>query len=77
MEHYTPAELPKDKSIKKLQEKLPWSLPLTSKDEEKTIVYTIYFDVHPLSIALEFVRDYFQDESLVVEVNKSLMYYAS
>ncbi len=77
LEHYTPAELPKDKSIKKLQEKLPWSLPLTSKDEKKTIVYTIYFDVHPLSIALEFVRDYFQDESLVVEVNKSLMYYAS
>ena len=77
LEHYTPAELPKDKSIKQLQEKLPWNLPFTSKDEKKTIVYTIYFDVHPLSTALEFVREYFQDESLVVEVNKSLMYYAS
>ena len=77
LEHYTPAELPKDKSIKQLQEKLPWNLPLTAKDEKKTIVYTIYFDVHPLSMALEFVREYFRDESLVVEVNKSLMYYAS
>lgn len=77
LEHYTPAELPKDKSVKQLQEKLPWNLPLTSKDEKKTIVYTIYIDVHPLSSALEFVRDYFQDESLIVEVNKSLMYYAS
>ena len=77
LEHYTPAELPKDKSIKQLQEKLPWNLPLTSKDEKKTIVYTIYIDVHPLSSALEFVREYFRDESLVVEVNKSLMYYAS
>lgn len=77
LEHYTPAELPKDKRIKQLYDKLPWNLPLTSKDEKKTIVYTIYFDVHPLSIALEFVRDYFRDDSLVVEVNKSLMYYAS
>ena len=41
LEHYTPAELPKDKSIKQLQEKLPWNLPFTSKEEKKKIVYTI------------------------------------
>ena len=66
LEHYTPAELPKDKSIKQLQEKLPWNLPLTAKDEKKTIVYTIYFDVHPLSMALEFVREYFADIDMLV-----------
>ena len=77
LEHFTPAELPKDRSIKQLQEQLPWNLPLTSKDKKKTIVYTIYFDVNRLSIALEFVRNYFHDKSLMVDVNKSLMYYAS
>jgi len=44
LEHFSPAILPKDKSLKPLKE-LPWMRPLEAKDPKKTIQYTIYLVV--------------------------------
>ena len=76
LEHFSPALLPKDKSIKPLKE-LPWMLPLESKDPKKTIQYTIYIGVFSQMSVSDFVKDFFKDESNNPNVTNAKVCYAS
>ena len=56
LEHFSPALLPKDNSVKRLGEELPWMRPLEAKDPRKTIQYTIYLGVFSLTSVSDFVK---------------------
>lgn len=76
LEHFSPALLPKDKSIKPLKE-LPWMHSLESNDPKKTIQYTIYIGVFSQMSVSDFVKDFFKDESNNPNVTNAKVCYAS
>lgn len=76
LEHFSPALLPKDKSLKPLNE-LPWKLPLEAIDTKKTIQYTIYLGVFSQKSVFEFIKDFFQDENNNPNVTDAKVCYAS
>lgn len=76
LEHFSPAILPKDKSLKPLKE-LPWMRPLEAKDPKKTIQYTIYLGVFSQISVSDFVKDFFKDERNNPNVTDAKVCYAS
>lgn len=64
LELFSPALLPKDTNIKRLGEELPRMRPLEAKDPKKTIQYTIYLGVFSLASVSDFVKEFFEDESI-------------
>lgn len=76
LEHFSPAFLPKDKSVKPLRE-LSWQKPLVAKDPKKTIQYTIYVGVFSQVFVSDFVRDFFKDESKNPNTTDAKVCYAS
>lgn len=76
LEHFAPALLPKDKSLKPLKE-LPWMYPLEAKDPKKTIQYTIYIGVFSLKFVSDFVKNFFKDESNNPNITDAKVCYAS
>ena len=76
LEHFSPAFLPKDKSLKPLKE-LPWMRPLEAKDPKKTIQYTIYLGVFSQISVSDFVKDFFKDERNNPNVTDAKVCYAS
>ena len=75
-EHFSPAILPKNKSLKPLKE-LPWMRPLEAKDPKKTIQYTIYLGVFSQISVSDFVKDFFKDERNNPNVTDAKVCYAS
>lgn len=76
LEHFSPALLPKDKSIKPLKD-LSWMRPLEAKDPKKTIQYTIYIGVFSQMYVSDFVKDFFKDESNNPNATDAKVCYAS
>ena len=77
LEHFSPALLPKDNSVKRLGEELPWMRPLEAKDPRKTIQYTIYLGVFSLTSVSDFVKEFFKDESVNPNPVNAKVCYAS
>lgn len=76
LEHFSPALLPKDSSVKRLND-LPWMRPLMARDPKKTIQYTIYLGVFSMSSVSDFVKAFFKDESINPNVTDARVCYAS
>ncbi|GKG75721.1 ATP-binding protein [Parabacteroides sp. AM58-2XD] len=76
LEHFSPALLPKDSSVKRLND-LPWIRPLMARDPKKTIQYTIYLGVFSMSSVSDFVKAFFKDESINPNVTDARVCYAS
>lgn len=76
LEHFSPALLPKDKSLKPLKE-LPWMRPLEAKDPKKTIQYTIYLGVFSQISVTDFVKDFFKDKRNNPNITDAKVCYAS
>lgn len=76
LEHFSPALLPKDSSVKRLNDP-PWMLPLESKDPKKTIQYTIYLGVFSMGSVANFVKGFFNDDSLNPNAADAKVCYAS
>lgn len=76
LEHFSPAFLPKDSSVKRLND-LPWMRPLMARDPKKTIQYTIYLGVFSMSSVSDFVKAFFKDESINPNVTDARVCYAS
>lgn len=76
LEHFSPALLPKDKSLKPLKE-LPWMRPLEAKDPKRTIQYTIYIGVFSQISVSYFVKNFFKDECNNPNVTDAKVCYAS
>lgn len=76
LEHFSPALLPKDTSVKRLRD-LPWARPLEAKDPRKTIQYTIYLGVFSQVSVSDFVKDFFKDESINPNTTDAKVCYAS
>lgn len=76
LEHFSPALLPKDSSVKRLND-LTWMRPLMARDPKKTIQYTIYLGVFSMSSVSDFVKAFFKDESINPNVTDARVCYAS
>jgi uridine kinase len=63
LEHFSPASIPKGKNIDELTINVPWNNPTKPSSEDKTIEYTIFLGVFNSSLAIDFVKKFFKDES--------------
>lgn len=79
LEHFSPASTPKasEKNVELLNDLEPWKIPLKSKDQKKTIEYTIYLGVFDSSDVNEFVKEYFKDKKKDENFRNSKICYAS
>lgn len=62
LEHYSPAAVPKGDHIKKLDTNLPWNISI-KPSKGKTFEYTVYLGVFNLNNVIDFVKDFFKDET--------------
>lgn len=62
LEHYNPAPLPKGYNVFELSTPVPWKTPIKTKNENKTIQYTIFLGVFDSYVVTDFVKQHFNDE---------------
>lgn len=62
LEHYNPAPLPKGNNVVELSTPEPWKTPINTKNENKTIQYTIFLGVFDSIVVSDFIKLHFNDE---------------
>lgn len=62
LEHFSPANLPKGKNVEELTAHAPWEQRHVL-EPNKTIEYSVYLGVFPMSYVTDFIRDFFKDEN--------------
>ena len=79
LEHFNPAVLPKENNLEKLESYLlePWSGQVVDFSKKETVVYTIYFGVHSMTVVDRFVKHFFKEEDNNPNKNEDLFYFAS
>ncbi|CAM1364252.1 AAA domain-containing protein [Tenacibaculum xiamenense] len=79
LEHFNPAILPNENNLTKLDSYIlePWSGQTVDFSKKETVVYTIYFGVHPLTTINDFVRDFFKEQDNNPNKSEDLYFFAS
>ncbi len=77
LEHFSPAQLSKDKTLTLLPEEEPWKTPIKPIGEKKTFEYTIYLGVFKSTVVNEYVADFFKDDSKDENLRSSNICFAS
>nr|WP_321355575.1 ATP-binding protein [uncultured Draconibacterium sp.] len=77
LEHFSPADIPKNSNTQLLKTVIPWLKKETPSSKEKTIEYTLYLAVISSAIVNDFVKEFFSDTEKEVNLRSSKICMAS
>lgn len=77
LEHFSPATIRLGKNLKELSIQLPWARRIESSGKNKRTEHTIFLGVFHSSAYTQFVKHFFNDETLDINQAGGYLYYAS